>query len=104
MPTYEYLCRACSVEFEAEQKMSDPPHATCPACGGEDTKRLISHSSFVLKGSGWYVTDYARKNGGSTGTSTSSKAAPTDSQGAAAPAPATPAAPANPAAPSNNSN
>ena len=66
MPTYEYLCNACHGEFETEMRMSDPPQAVCPSCGSSETKRLISHSSFVLKGTGWYVTDYARKNGGSS--------------------------------------
>lgn len=64
MPTYEYRCDACEDEFEVEKRMSDPVQAPCPSCGSARTHRLISHSSFVLKGSGWYVTDYARKNGG----------------------------------------
>jgi len=67
MPTYEYHCDACESEFEVEKRMSDPVEAGCPACGSDHTHRLISHSSFVLKGSGWYVTDYARKNGGNGG-------------------------------------
>ncbi len=65
MPTYEYRCNACGIEFEVEKRMSDPVAAACTTCGATDTERLISHSSFVLKGSGWYVTDYARKNGSS---------------------------------------
>jgi len=63
MPTYEYHCKACDGDFEVEKRMSDPVDQVCPRCGSPDTQRLISHSSFVLKGSGWYVTDYARKNG-----------------------------------------
>ena len=63
MPTYEYRCNACHVDFETEKRMSEPVETACPACGSDLTNRLISHSSFVLKGSGWYVTDYARKNG-----------------------------------------
>jgi putative FmdB family regulatory protein len=73
MPTYEYACNACHSEFETQQRISEPPHAVCPSCGSADTKRLISHSSFVLKGSGWYVTDYARKSG-SAGSSPGSHA------------------------------
>ena len=63
MPIYEYRCNACNDEFEVTQKISDEPLRTCPKCNGP-VEKLISHSSFVLKGSGWYLTDYARKNGG----------------------------------------
>lgn len=59
MPTYEYECQKCGV-FEATQKITDKPLGHCPTCKGK-VKRLISHTSFQLKGSGWYVTDYARK-------------------------------------------
>lgn len=58
MPVYEYQCLGCSKHIESMQKFSDEPLTTCPDCGGE-LKKLISHTSFVLKGSGWYVTDYA---------------------------------------------
>lgn len=64
MPTYEYICNSCNHEFECEQRISEPPKAKCPGCGSEDTRRLISLSSFVLKGTGWYVTDYARRGNG----------------------------------------
>ena len=57
MPIYEYLCLECERRVEAVQKFSDAPLTTCPECGG-DLKKLISATSFVLKGSGWYVTDY----------------------------------------------
>ncbi len=57
MPIYEYLCLKCERQLEAVQKFSDEPLSTCPECGGE-LKKLISSTSFVLKGSGWYVTDY----------------------------------------------
>jgi len=60
MPVYEYRCEKCRKEFEIEQKISEEPIKKCPKCGGKVT-RLISNTSFVLKGSGWYVTDYARK-------------------------------------------
>lgn len=60
MPIYEYQCEKCGKEFEEWQKFSDPAVDTCPKCGGK-SHRLISQSTFVLKGSGWYVTDYARK-------------------------------------------
>lgn len=59
MPIYEYECQKCRQVTEAMQKFSDAPLTCCPACSGE-LKKMISHSSFHLKGSGWYVTDYAR--------------------------------------------
>ncbi|NDY41369.1 zinc ribbon domain-containing protein [Dissulfurirhabdus thermomarina] len=65
MPIYEYECRKCHKVTEHWQRISDPPLETCEACGGTLTK-LISHSSFHLKGSGWYVTDYAGKKSGSS--------------------------------------
>jgi putative FmdB family regulatory protein len=61
MPIYEYECEACGHRSEELQKMGDPPLATCPACGGP-YKKLLSAPSFQFKGSGWYVTDYARKD------------------------------------------
>jgi len=67
MLTYEYRCNACNKQFEVQQRISDKPFAVCPNCGSSDTQRLISLSSFILKGTGWYVTDYARKNGSQTG-------------------------------------
>lgn len=59
MPVYEYECTECGEVEEALQKISDPPLQKCPNCKGK-LKKLISQSSFHLKGSGWYVTDYAR--------------------------------------------
>ncbi len=61
MPIYEYNCKQCGV-FEVTQRITDAPLSTCPTCAG-DVHRLISLTSFVLKGSGWYATDYARSNG-----------------------------------------
>ncbi len=60
MPIYEYGCDACGRVLEVMQKFSDEPLKTCPDCSGQLTK-LISRTSFQLKGTGWYVTDYARK-------------------------------------------
>jgi len=57
MPVYEYKCTDCNEQFEITQKITDDPVTTCNLCGGE-LKRLITNTSFVLKGSGWYVTDY----------------------------------------------
>ncbi len=60
MPIYEYECAGCGRIAEAIQKFSDKPLKTCSACSGK-LHRLISQSSFHLKGTGWYVTDYADK-------------------------------------------
>lgn len=90
MPTYEYSCNSCNAEFECEQRISDSSLAACPSCGSRDTRRLISHSSFVLKGSGWYVTDYGRKGGNGNGSSRSTK--PVNGSGSSKGDPATTAA------------
>ena len=58
MPIYEYECLKCGKTHEVMQKFSDAPLTVCPECKGE-LKKLISASTFVLKGTGWYVTDYA---------------------------------------------
>ncbi len=59
MPIYEYQCQKCG-EFEVTQKITDQPLDVCPTCG-QEVKKLISNSTFKLMGTGWYVTDYARK-------------------------------------------
>lgn len=58
MPIYEYQCSQCSTITEVLQQFSDKPRSICDQCGGKMNK-LISQSTFHLKGSGWYVTDYA---------------------------------------------
>lgn len=63
MPIYEYECTKCGQLTEALQRFSDGPLTKCEQCRGK-LKRLISHSSFHLKGTGWYVTDYANKPSG----------------------------------------
>ena len=67
MPIYEYTCRACGHEFEVIQKITDRPIRKCEKCGKLQAKRRISQTSFLLKGSGWYTTDYAghKAHGGS---------------------------------------
>ncbi len=57
MPIYEYECRQCSKHLEVTQKITDSPLTSCSSCGGE-LRKIITNTSFVLKGSGWYVTDY----------------------------------------------
>ena len=61
MPIYEYKCSQCGEVFEAFQKITDSPLTECRFCHGT-VEKLISHTSFQLKGSGWYLTDYARKS------------------------------------------
>lgn len=61
MPIYEYECSKCGKTTEAMQRFSDPPLKECECCHGA-LRKLISMSTFHLKGSGWYVTDYAGKN------------------------------------------
>lgn len=62
MPIYEYACQACGHEFEALQKVSDPPLRKCPECGKPKLRKLLSAPSFRLKGGGWYETDFKSGN------------------------------------------
>jgi putative FmdB family regulatory protein len=64
VPIYEYQCTKCGEVFEAFQKITDEPLTTCKFCNSK-VEKLISHSSFQLKGSGWYLTDYARRSSSS---------------------------------------
>jgi putative FmdB family regulatory protein len=61
MPIYEYLCKSCGKSFETMQKMSEPPVAPCPKCG-DTADRMISRTSFSLKGSGWYKDGYSKSS------------------------------------------
>ncbi len=61
MPIYEYVCDKCGHEFEISQRIADKPLKKCKECGGKLHKK-ISNTSFVLKGTGWYKTDYATKS------------------------------------------
>ncbi len=60
MPIYEYKCQRCG-DFEVTQRITERPLSRCPTCKGR-VKKLISNTSFQLKGTGWYITDYARKD------------------------------------------
>jgi putative FmdB family regulatory protein len=73
LPIYEYQCSKCGHRFEQIQKFSDPPAKKCPECGGK-VEQVISAPAVQFKGSGWYVTDYARKgsSGGNSGKKESS--------------------------------
>ena len=72
MPLYEYPCDACGHRFEIIQKFSDPPVETCPSCGGA-VRKLLSSPAIQFKGSGWYITDYARKDTAGAGKSEKSE-------------------------------
>ena len=63
MPLYEYECEAQGHRFEVIQKFSDPPIEKCRQCGSP-VRKLIASPAFQFKGSGWYITDYAKKDGG----------------------------------------
>ncbi len=71
MPIYEYHCDKCG-DFEATQRITDKPMSRCPTCKSK-VKKLISNTSFQLKGTGWYVTDYARKGKSENGSSSKSE-------------------------------
>lgn len=62
MPMYEYQCAACGHRLEAIQKFSDKPLKACPKCKKAKLERLLSSPAIQFKGSGWYITDYARKS------------------------------------------
>lgn len=62
MPIYEYRCESCGFQKEFLQKISDPLHSSCPECGGDDFRKLLSAAGFQLKGSGWYATDFKGGN------------------------------------------
>src|SRR5262245_60361559 len=75
MPLYEYQCEACGHRFEKIQKFSDPPVEVCPNCGQRQVHKLLSSPAIQFKGTGWYITDYAKKTsaGSESSKSTDSK-------------------------------
>jgi putative FmdB family regulatory protein len=103
VPTYEYECTSCGRVFEIRQRISEPPLSTCDACGGQ-VRRLLSPAPFILKGDGWYVTDYpsaARKKaleseksagapGKTSGDGSGDKAGKSESAGSTTPASSSP--------------
>lgn len=76
MPLYEYQCSKCQKVHEVVQKFSDAPLDQCPECGGPVSK-LISMSSFSLKGGGWYTTDYKKSGSSKPAESTAAAVTPT---------------------------
>lgn len=108
MPLYEYMCGSCGHRFERIRKFSDPPVTDCPKCG-QPVQKLISSPAIQFKGTGWYITDYAKsgsaEKGGKPGSEGKSgdgdKPAAKDTAGSAestasTPAETKPAAPAKP--------
>ncbi len=81
MPLYEYQCESCGHRFEVIQKFSDDLVSVCPNCGKGPVVKLLSSPAIQFKGSGWYITDYARKDSGKdkdSGKSSGSSAASSD--------------------------
>ena len=72
MPLYEYECKKCGHRFEKIQKFSDRMVKKCPDCGGP-VEQMISAPAVQFKGSGWYVTDYAKKSGSSSSSESGSR-------------------------------
>jgi putative FmdB family regulatory protein len=77
LPLYEYQCPACG-RFELIQKFSDAPLTACPTCG-QEVQKLLSAPSFQFKGTGWYVTDYARKSSPAEGSKENTSSSSSDS-------------------------
>ncbi len=82
MPIYEYRCAKCG-QFEVMQRITEPTLKRCPACQAKVTK-LISNTSFQLKGSGWYITDYGRKDEGGGKTKPSKEVSETKAESSTA--------------------
>ena len=83
MPVYEYLCEKCGHEFEREQRITEDPVRRCPSCRALKVKRLISQTSFVLKGGGWYSDLYSSSKPGKAKDAAESKPSPTSSDSSA---------------------
>ncbi len=80
MPLYEYKCDSCGATFEVIQRFSDPAIETCRLCGGP-VHKVLSAPAIQFKGSGWYVTDYAKKGMSEAGKSTNGKPAASSDSG-----------------------
>jgi putative FmdB family regulatory protein len=103
MPLYEYECAACGSRFELIRKFSDEPVEVCPACGKKDVQKLLSSPAIQFKGTGWYITDYAKKGPAPAdgaakpaAKDTDTKSSPSDSSGSASSSGSTDATPATP--------
>ena len=80
MPLYEYQCDACAHRFEVIQKYSDAPVEVCPKCGGV-VKKLLSSPAIQFKGTGWYITDYAKSGKSDSGTAAAAKSESAEKSG-----------------------
>ena len=101
MPLYEFACDACGARVEKIQKFSDPPPDSCSACGKGPMVRQMSSPAIQFKGSGWYITDYAKKGGAPSDSGSKTDKAEktetmTDTAAATKTEPSPPAAPAAP--------
>ena len=87
MPLYEYQCDSCQNRFEKIQKSyNDPPLETCPKCGKGPVRKLISSPAIQFKGTGWYITDYAKKSSTDSSSKTSSATPSSDTSTTTPPA------------------
>ncbi len=110
MPTYDYQCGKCGIEFEREQRITEPPVKTCPKCKSRQVKRLLSAPGFILKGGGWYADGYGSKgkkssggggeSSGSNDSSSSSSSASSSSNPSPAPSSPSPSPSPSPSSPS----
>ena len=80
MPLYEYECEACQKRFEKIQKYTDAPPDVCPHCGKGPIKKLFSSPAIQFKGSGFYITDYAKKSTSEAGSKSSSEGSSSSSE------------------------
>jgi putative FmdB family regulatory protein len=88
MPLYEYECDACGQRFEKIRKFSDPPLEVCEKCGKGPVHKLLSSPAIQFKGSGWYITDYAKKSSPEQSSKSSSSSESTSSDAKKSEAPA----------------
>ena len=79
MPLYEYECEACQKRFERIQKFSDPPVEVCPNCGKGPVRKLLSSPAIQFKGSGFYITDYAKKSTSEAGSKSTTESSSSSS-------------------------
>lgn len=98
MPLYEYQCESCGERFELLQKFSDPTPQACVKCGKGPVQRLLSSPAIQFKGTGWYITDYAKK-----GTSAAGSAKGADAKGSGEGSTGESKSDSTPAAPSKES-
>ena len=98
MPVYIYRCENCNVQFEKHQSFTEEPLKTCPECGHDTLRKVLTPAGIVFKGSGWYATDHKSASGLVNTPKTEPKETPQPvetSTPAAESKPATPSAPAN---------